>query len=133
MYKLENQLQSVVKSLETLVNAQQEQAQQVEAYSAPADPNSSRYPRNSSYQYEWQRQAPGPRHDSGHIAQLVRDEVRRQTRFMMQINQQANSGVPSTRNCRTTDSLPICNKCGKIGHIARNCSFHHPPVISIKT
>lgn len=126
-HKLENQLQSVVKSLETLANAQQEHAQQVAAYSAPTGPNSSRYPRNSSYQHEWQRQAPGPRHDSDHIAQLVRDEVRRQTRFMMQMNRQANSGVPSTRNRRTTDGLPICNKCDKIGHIARNCTSQHPP------
>ena len=29
--------------------------------------------------------------------------------------------MPSTCNCRTTDGLPICNKCDKVGNIARNC------------
>ena len=29
--------------------------------------------------------------------------------------------MPSTRNRRTTDGLLICNKCDKVGHIARNC------------
>ena len=33
--------------------------------------------------------------------------LRRQTRFMRQLNTQANSGAPSTRNRRRTDGLPI--------------------------
>ncbi len=33
----------------------------------------------------------------------------------------SHSGIPSVRNRRTTDGLPICNKCDKVGHIARSC------------
>jgi hypothetical protein len=47
------------------------------------------------------------------------------------INRTSNSGMPSSRNRHTTDGLPICNKCDKVGHIARNCKagglLHHFP------
>ena len=49
--------------------------------------------------------------------------VRHQTRFMMQMNRKANSGARSTRNRRTTDGLPICNKANKIGHIPSQHEF----------
>ena len=42
-------------------------------------------------------------------------------------NRPSNSGMPSNRNRRTTDGLPICNKCDRIGHIARNCSTGASP------
>ena len=48
---------------------------------------------------------------------------------MTPLTRPSNSGVPSTRNRRTPDGLPICNKCNKIGHIGRNCrisTFPHP-------
>ncbi len=64
---------------------------------------------------------PGLRHDSNSIAKLVREDVRRQTQYLTQTNRPSSSGVHSNRNRRTTDGLPICNKCDKVGHIARNC------------
>ena len=76
---------------------------------------------------------PGLQHDSDLLAKLVRDEVRRQTSFMTPPSRPSNSGVPSARNRCTTDALPICNKCNKVGHIARNCrtsTFSHPTGIT---
>ena len=72
-------------------------------------------------------------YDREQVAKLVQEEVRRQTRFMAPapINRPSNSVMPSSRNRRTTDGLPICNKCDKVGHIARNCRAgglqHHFP------
>lgn len=116
---LENQLQSVIKNLETLTATQQNQAQNIAAYRMY--PRTSSQP-DTSYESHWHRPTPpGPRHDTEQISKLIEQEVRRQTRFMTPTNRASNSGVPSSRNRRTTDGLPICNKCDKIGHIARNC------------
>ena len=71
--------------------------------------------------------------DRDQVAKLVQEEVWQQTRLMAPapINRPSNSGMPSGRNRRTTDGLPICNKCDKVGHIARNCRAgglqHHFP------
>jgi hypothetical protein len=71
--------------------------------------------------------------DRDQVAKLVQEEVWQQTRLMAPapINRPSNSGMPSGRNRRTTDGLPICNKCDKVGHIARNCRAgglqHHVP------
>ena len=127
-YKLESQLQSVIKSLETLTsNAHQNEAPNLAAYDH--HPKSTilhfGHEAHNNSHTQYYRQQPSPsrlRHDSGHIEKLVREEVRRQTQFLTTpTSRSSNSGVPSIRNRRTTDGLPICNKCDKVGHIARNC------------
>jgi len=124
-YKLESQLQSVITSLEALAsNTQQNQPLNMAAYNSYSKPGMSSYKVPNSYHEHHHRNHPspsGPRNDSNSIAKLVREEVRRQTQYLTQANRPSNSGVPSTRNRRTTDGLPICNKCDKVGHIARNC------------
>lgn len=110
--KLEAHLQSVIKNLETLTTTQQTNVQNVAAYNMSARSNFSHNTDNERHHY-----------DRDHVAKLVQEEVRRQTRFMApaSVNRPSNSGLPSSRNRRTTDGLPICNKCDKVGHIARNC------------
>ena len=123
--KFESQLQSVIKSLEALAsNKQQNQAPNIAAYSNYSKPGISGHDvYNSSHdQYRSRHPSPpGPMHDPNSIAKLVREEVRRQTQYLTQTNRPSSTGVPSNRNRRTTDGLPICNKCNKVGHIARNC------------
>ena len=124
-YKLESQLQSVITSLEALAsNTQQNQALNMAAYNSYSKPEMSslKVPNSNHEHHHRNHPSPfGPRTDSNSIAKLVREEVRRQTQYLTQANRPSNSGVPSTRNRRTTDGLPICNNCNKVGHIARNC------------
>jgi hypothetical protein len=54
-------------------------------------------------------------------SQISLDEVRRQTQFVARTNRPSNTGIPSSRNRRTIDGIPICNKCNRVGQIARNC------------
>ena len=136
-YKLESQLQSVIKSLETLTsNTHQNETPKLAAYnhySKPTVPHSGHKADNNSHPHYNRHQLSPPRlrHDSDQIEKLVREEVRRQTQFLTPTRRSSNSGMPSTRNRRTTDGLPICNKCDKVGHIARNCragSMQHQPI-----
>ena len=124
-YKLETQLQSVITSLEALAsNTQQNQALNMAAYNSYSKPGMSnlKVPNSNHEHHHGNHPSPSdPRNDPNSIAKLVREEVRRQTQYLTQANRPSNSGVPSTRNRRTTDGLPICNKCNKVGHIARNC------------
>jgi hypothetical protein len=62
-------------------------------------------------------------YDRDQVAKLVQEEEWRQTRFMAlaPISRTSNSVMPSSRDRRTRDGLPICNKCDKVSHIARNC------------
>ena len=108
-------MQSVVTSLGRLTKAQQNNISNVAAYNAHS--HDFRYDQH----HGGQSTLSGPRHDSDHLAKLVRDEVRRQTRFIAPTTRPSYSGVPSFCNRRTTDGLPICNKCDKVGHIARSC------------
>ena len=55
-----------------------------------------------------------PRSDPNSIAKLVREELRRQTQYLTQANRPSNSGVPSTRNRRTTDGLPFATNVIKL-------------------
>ena len=128
--KLKVQLQSVAKSLEALAIAQQNNTPNVAAYSMyPRLPtpgrqdNSNNIGNTHHYQQQHRQHASdlGRLYNSNDIAKLVQDEVRRQTRFVAHTNWPSNTGVPSSRNRRTTDGIPICNKCNKVGHIARNC------------
>eukprot|EP00794_Sanderia_malayensis_P016316 gene16316-biopygen11996 len=49
-----------------------------------------------------------------------------------------NYGGPRGHNLRTTDGQPICNKCRRVGHVARNCqessaqynNFGPPPPVN---
>ena len=124
-YKLESQLQSVITSLEALAsNTQQNQALNMAAYNSYSKPEMSslKVPNSNHEHHHRNHPSPfGPTTDSNSIAKLVREEVRRQTQYLTQANRPSNSGVPSTRNRRTTDGLPNCNNCNKVGHIARNC------------
>ena len=97
--KLESQLQSVVTSLERLTKAQQNNISNFAAYNAHS--HDFRYDQH----HGGQSTLSGPRHDSDHLAKLVRDEVRRQTRFIAPTTRPSNSGVPSFRNLRTADGL----------------------------
>ena len=130
---LESQLQSVVASLERLTSTPQNNIPDVAAYNY-----SRNTPQHDLRHQQYQRgqtKSSGLQHDSDLLAKLVRDEVRRQTSFMTPPSRPSNSGVPSARNRRTTDGLPICNKCNKVGHIARNCrtsTFSHPTGIIYK-
>ena len=126
---LESQLQSVVASLERLTSTPQNNIPNVAAYNYSRN---THHLRHQQYQ-RGQTRSSGLQHDSDLLAKLVRDEVRRQTSFMTPPSRPSNSGVPSARNRRTTDGLPICNKCNKVGHIARNCrtsTFSHPTGIT---
>ena len=124
-YIIESQLQSVLKSLEALASdKQQNQAPNIAAYSnylKPGIPGHEVHNSNHGQYRSRHTSPPGSLHDSNNIAKLVREEVRRQTQYLTQTNRPSSSGVPSNRNRRTTDGLPICNKCKKVGHIARNC------------
>ena len=113
--KPESQLQSVVTSLERLTNAQQNNISNFATYNAHS--HDFRYDQHHGGQSTFL----SPRHDLDHLTKFVRDEVRRQTRFMAPTTRPSNSGAPSVRNRRTTDGLPICNKCDKVCHIARSC------------
>ena len=120
-------MQSVVASLERLTSAQQNNIPNVAAYNYSR--NTHQHDLRHNQYKEGQTKSSGLQHDSDLLTKLVRDEVRRQTRFMTPLTRPSNSGVPSARNRRTTDGLPICNKCNKVGHIARNCrmsTFPHP-------
>ena len=81
-YKLESQLQSVIKSLETLTsNAHHNEAPNLAAndhHTKPTIPHSGHEAHNNSHT-QYYRQQPSPsrlRHDSGRIEKLVREEVR---------------------------------------------------------
>ena len=118
-------MQSVVASLERLTSAQQNNMPNVAAYNYSR--NSHQHDlRHNQYQ-DGQTKSFDLQHDSDLLTKLVRDEV--QTRFMTPLTRPSISGVPSTRNRCTTDGIPICNRCNKAGHIARNCrisTFPHP-------
>jgi hypothetical protein len=72
--KLEAQLQSVIKNLETLATTQQTNAHNVAAYNMSTR---SSFPHNTNNERH--------HHDQDQVAKLVKEEVRRQTRFMAQV------------------------------------------------
>ena len=139
--KLEVQLASVAKGLEPLAGAQRNKASNVAAYIAYSRPlNQSRQQFNNYEQKYRHHSPPGIRPpsdsiNSSEITKLVEEEFRCQTRFLAPTNRPPNKGIPSSRNRRTTDGLPICNNCDKVGHITRNCRNHprQPPRNQIPT
>ena len=120
--KLEMQLQTLIRSVEALKTTPASQPPHVAAYNSNQNTKQNPYSYDhEGYSSQHHRHPPA---NSDEISKLVREEVRRQTRFLLPNNGPANSGIPSNRNRRTTDGLPICNNCDKVGHIARNCRSH---------
>ena len=109
----------MVASLERLTSTPQNNIPNVAAYNYSRN---THHLRHQQYQ-RGQTKSSGLQHDSDLLAKLVRDEVRRQTSFMTPPSRPSNSGVPSARNRRTTDGLPICNKCNKVGVIVEPVLF----------
>ena len=87
--KPKSQLQSVVTSLERLTKVQQNNISNVAAYNAHS--HDFRY----DQRHGGQSTLSGPRHDSDHLAKLVRDEVHRQkNRFIAPTNRLCHTRFP---------------------------------------
>ena len=128
--ELEVQLQSVAESLKTLAIAQQKSTpNNIAAYDRYTTVPNDGQQYNSSYQKQNRQHSSDMTqgYNSHEIAKLVQDEVRRQTQFLSLRGRPSRTGIPSSRNRRTTDGIPICNKCNKVGHIARNCQSGEQP------
>jgi hypothetical protein len=108
--KFEVQLQSVAKSFEALAMAQQNKTPNVAAYNMHSRLPTPDLQHYCNYQQQSSQHSSdiGPQHDSSEmIAKLVRDEARRQTQFVAPTNRPSNTGIPSSRNRRTTDGIPM--------------------------